>query len=60
MGEYGQQVTVMGDWQGFQPVWKKRRKKMEALWEQIVAFFAGIWASIVGFFGGLFGGNDEE
>lgn len=33
---------------------------MEALWEQIVAFFEGIWASIVGFFGGLFGGNDEE
>ena len=33
---------------------------MEALWEQIVAFFAGIWESIVGFFGGLFGGNDEE
>ena len=33
---------------------------MEALWEQIVAFFESIWASIVGFFGGLFGGNDEE
>lgn len=33
---------------------------MEALWEQIVAFFASIWESIVGFFGGLFGGNDEE
>lgn len=32
---------------------------MEALWEQIVAFFAGIWESIVGFFGGLFGGNEE-
>ena len=32
---------------------------MEALWEQIVAFFEGIWASIVGFFGGLFGGNEE-
>ncbi len=32
---------------------------MEALWEQIVAFFESIWASIVGFFGGLFGGNEE-
>lgn len=32
---------------------------MEALWEQIVAFFASIWESIVGFFGGLFGGNEE-
>lgn len=32
---------------------------MEALWEQIVAFFAGIWESIAGFFGGLFGGNEE-
>ena len=33
---------------------------MEALWEQIVAFFESIWASIVGFFGGLFGGGDAE
>ncbi len=33
---------------------------MEALWEQIVAFFESIWASIVGFFGGLFGGGAEE
>lgn len=33
---------------------------MEALWEQIVAFFAGIWESIAGFFGGLFGGGDAE
>ena len=33
---------------------------MEALWEQIVAFFASIWESIVGFFGGLFGGGAEE
>lgn len=32
---------------------------MEALWEQIVAFFASIWESIAGFFGGLFGGNEE-
>jgi len=32
---------------------------MEALWEQIVAFFESIWASIVGFFGGLSGGNEE-
>ena len=33
---------------------------MEALWEQIVAFFAGIWESIAGFFGGLFEGGAEE